>query len=95
MESKNTSITTQVSAPAEIVECLSLLNQIRDKVQSHYKNTEDSFKPSIEDECGNINDNLSAIALDLTEIIKEHLANDLYFEHSKVYFGQSKANNQQ
>lgn len=84
MESKITSITTQVSAPAEIVECMSLLNQVRAKVENHYQNTEDSLKPSLKEECDNIDEHLAAIALDLSEIIKEYIAKDLYFKHSKA-----------
>lgn len=84
MESKITSITTQVSAPLEIVECFNLLDQIRTKVENHYQNAEDSLKPSLKEECDTINENLSAIALDLSEIIKEHIGLDLYFERNKA-----------
>ncbi|MFI3293790.1 MAG: hypothetical protein SNI70_09770 [Rikenellaceae bacterium] len=69
----------QVLAPADIVMCLDLVRQVKQIIELHRRQTPESFIDCIRKECFMVDDHLASIALDLAEIMRQYIVNDLYF----------------
>ncbi|MFR9533659.1 MAG: hypothetical protein SNG49_02335 [Rikenellaceae bacterium] len=79
MTQKEAIQTSTIPMPTTIVESLELLAQINKNMQAYEKSVEQNFLCCVQDPINKIDNELSVVALELAEIVKQEAANNQYF----------------